>query len=213
MATATASPAESDPTLKTGAISFISNVVIGVASTAPGYSLAATLGYITAVVGFQAPAIMIVAFLPMLCIALAYNYMNRADPDCGTTFSWVTKAMGPRSGWIGGWAIIVADIIVMANLAQIAGLYSFQLFGKDDPSTFWVTVIGVFWIIIMTWICFRGIELSARMQQFLLGAEFLTLLIFAVVALYKVYAHNPKGSHHIEASWFSPVRDRLDARR
>ncbi len=86
------------PGLKLGAISFLSNVVIGVASTAPGYSLAATLGFVTAVVGFQAPAIMIVAFLPMLCIALAYNYMNRADPDCGTTFSWVTKAMGPALG-------------------------------------------------------------------------------------------------------------------
>ena len=35
----------------------------------------------------------------------------------------MTRAMGPYAGWIGGWAIIVADIIVMANLAQIAGLY------------------------------------------------------------------------------------------
>ena len=60
--------------------------------------------------------------------------MNRADPDCGTTFSWVTKAMGPSAGWIGGWAIIVADVIVMANLAQIAGLYTFLLFGSDDAA-------------------------------------------------------------------------------
>src|SRR5690348_12855056 len=149
MATVTAPPAAGDePTLKLGAISFISNVVIGVASTAPGYSLAATLGFVTAVVGFHAPAIMIVAFLPMLCIALAYNYLNRADPDCGTTFSWVTRAMGPRPGWMGGWAIIVADVIVMANLSQIAGLYSFQLFGNNDPSTFWVTFVGVWWIIV-----------------------------------------------------------------
>ena len=71
------------------------------------------------------------AFLPMLFIASAYYYMNRADPDCGTTFSWVTRAMGPWAGWMGGWAIVVADIIVMANLAQIAGLYSFLLVGWD----------------------------------------------------------------------------------
>ena len=176
------------PGLKLGAISFLSNMVIGVASTAPGYSLAATLGFVTAVVGFHAPAIMIVAFLPMLCIALAYNYMNRADPDCGTTFSWMTKAMGPRSGWMGGWAIIVADVIVMANLSQIAGLYTFQLFGNGNPTTFWVTFIGVAWIVVMTWICWRGIELSARLQQFLLGAEFITLMLFAIVALVKVYS-------------------------
>ena len=121
--------------LKTNAISFISNVVIGVASTAPGYSLAATLGFVTATVGvgFASPAIMLVAFIPMLCIALAYNYMNRADPDCGTTFSWVTRAMGPSLGWLGGWAIVVADVIVMANLAQIAGIYSFYLMYVGVP--------------------------------------------------------------------------------
>jgi amino acid transporter len=197
-------PARAPASLKANAITFVSNVVIGVASTAPGYSLAATLGLITAVVAFQAPAIMIVAFLPMLCIALAYNYMNRADPDCGTTFSWVTKAMGPRLGWMGGWGIIAADIIVMANLAQIAGLYSFQLFGNDSPTTFDVTLVGVAWIAVMTWICFRGIELSARIQQVLLAAEIATLSLFAVVALVKVYSQSPPGSVHPQASWFSP---------
>ena len=102
-------------------------MVIGVASTAPGYSLAAVLTLVVAAVGLQSPAVLILAFVPMLFIAASYYYMNRADPDCGTTFSWVTRAMGPWAGWIGGWAIIVADIIVMANLAQIAGLYGFLL--------------------------------------------------------------------------------------
>jgi amino acid transporter len=92
-----------------------------VSSTAPGYSLAASLGLVVAAVGVQAPAIMLLAFLPMLFIAASYYYMNRADPDAGTTFSWVTRAMGPWLGWLGGWAIIVADVIVMANLSQIAG--------------------------------------------------------------------------------------------
>ena len=67
--------APGDKGLKTGAIGYISNVVIGVASTAPGYSLAATLGFIVAVpgVGLSAPAVLLVSFLPMLCIAFAYN--------------------------------------------------------------------------------------------------------------------------------------------
>src|SRR4051794_16494648 len=74
--------------LKQDALGFVSSVVIGVASTAPGYSLAASLGLVVAItgVGLQAPAIFLVAFVPMLLIASAYYYMNRADPDCGTTF-------------------------------------------------------------------------------------------------------------------------------
>jgi amino acid transporter len=195
-----------DKGLKKNAISYLSNVVIGVASTAPGYSLAATLGFVVAAVGFQSPAALWVAFIPMLFVATAYLYLNRADPDCGTTFAWVTKAMGPWAGWIGGWAIIVADIIVMANLAQIAGLYSFLLFDSGaTPSTFAVTTIGVTWIIVMTAICTIGIELSARMQQFLLGAEVITLALFAVVALVKVYAGSA-GPNAVDPSlsWFSP---------
>ena len=39
----------------------------------------------------------------------------------------------------------------------------------------------------MTWICYIGIELSARTQVVLLGAELLALVVFSVVALWKVY--------------------------
>src|SRR3954466_15479141 len=86
---------EGDKGLKTGALGYLSNLVIGVASTAPGYSLAATLGFVVAVqgVGFHAPAVLLVSFIPMLLIAAAYYYMNRADPDCGTSVTWVTRAM------------------------------------------------------------------------------------------------------------------------
>src|ERR671929_2011826 len=143
--------------LKSGAIGFASNVVIGVASTAPGYSLAATLGFIVAVpgVGLSAPAVLLVSFIPMLCIAFGYRYMNRADPDCGTTFAWVTRAMGPHLGWLSGWAIVAADIIVMASLAQIAGIYTFLLFGWQSAadSAWAVTAAGCAWIVLMTWIC------------------------------------------------------------
>ena len=196
-----------DKGLKKDALGFVSSVVIGVASTAPGYSLAAVLTLVVAAVGLQAPAVLILAFLPMLFIAASYYYMNRADPDCGTTFSWVTRAMGPWAGWIGGWAIVVADIIVMANLAQIAGLYGFLLVGWDAAadSVFAVTLVGVLWIAVMTAICVIGIELSARTQVGLLGAEVITLALFAIVALYKVYSGDAlDGSLKPELSWFSP---------
>jgi amino acid transporter len=203
--------------LKTGALGFVSNVVIGVASTAPGYSLAASLGFVVAVagIGLHAPAILLAAFVPMLLIAASYYYMNRADPDCGTTFSWVTKAMGPWAGWLGGWAIIVADIIVMANLAQIAGLYSFRLFDWDSAanSTAAVTAVGVVWIAVMTAICVIGIELSARTQVGLLGAELITLAVFAVVALVKVAAGDA-GPNSVDPSisWINPFAvDSFDA--
>jgi amino acid transporter len=196
-----------DKGLKKNAIGFVSSVVIGVASTAPGYSLAATLGFVAAAVAFQAPAILLISFVPMFLVAAGYYYMNKADPDCGTSFSWVTKAMGPQLGWIAGWTIVVADIIVMANLAQIAGIYTFELFGMTGAaeSTAAVTAVGVFWIVIMTSIVVIGIELSARTQVGLLAAEVVTLALFAIVALFKVYTGDA-GIHAVHPSleWINP---------
>jgi amino acid transporter len=200
-------PSSGDKGLKKNAIGFASSVVIGVASTAPGYSLAATLGFIAAAVALQSPAILLISFIPMFLVATGYYYMNKADPDCGTSFSWVTKAMGPQLGWITGWTIVVADVIVMANLAQIAGLYSFLLVGWDSAaaSTAAVTAVGVAWIALMTVIVLIGIELSARTQIGLLTAEIVTLAAFAVVALVKVYT----GDAHPDSldpslSWLNP---------
>jgi amino acid transporter len=195
--------------LKTGAIGYLSNLVISTASVAPAYSLAATLGFVVAVngVGLAAPAVMIVAFIPMLLIAAGYYYMNRADPDCGTSFTWVTKAMGPRLGWLTGWAIVVADIVVMATLAYIAGVYTFLLFGLDAAAAnlLDVSIIAAVWIAVMTWICYVGIELSARIQYVLLTIEIITLGLFAIVALAKVYAGTGgAASVHVSADWFNP---------
>ena len=194
--------------LKTGALGFVSSVVIGVASTAPGYSLAATLGFVTVIagIGYQAPIVIALAFVPTYLIALAFKYMNQAEPDCGTTFTWAGRAFGPITGWIGGWGVIYADVLVMASLAQIAGIYTFLLFGADGAaaSTFWVGVVGVIWILVMSWICYVGVELSARTQYFLLAAEILALAIFAAVALVRVYTGDPFGSVHPSLSWLNP---------
>jgi amino acid transporter len=158
--------------LKSNALGYISNLVIAIASTAPAYSLAATLGFIVAVggIGVHAPAVLIVSFIPILFVSVGYRFLNLADPDAGTTFAWVAKAFGPQLGWINGWAIFLADIIVMASLAAIASNYSFLLFrSAGAPSNFWLIVGAVVWIAVMTWICYRGIELSARIQTILLG--------------------------------------------
>ena len=194
--------------LKAGAIGYMSNVVIAVASTAPAYSLATTLGFVVAVGGMttHAPAVLLVSFVPILFISAAYRYLNLADPDAGTTFAWTTRALGPIVGWINGWAIVLADVIVMASLADIASVYTFDLVGwtSASHSTAAIAIGCVVWIALMTWICYRGIELSARIQMLLLSLEVVVLVIFAVVALVNVYSGHLHGSIEPQASWFNP---------
>ena len=193
--------------LKAGALGLASATVVGVASTAPAYSIAASLGFVTFYVGFKAPAIMWIAFIPMGCIAAAFFYLNRADPDCGTNFAWVTRSMGPRTGWLGGWSSLMADLIIMPSLALIAAKYTYLLFGFDGLANndWWNLALGIVFIMGMTWICVVGIELSARTQMALLLIELGILLLFCVWALVKVYAGNIPGSVTPSISWLTPT--------
>src|SRR5499427_6667076 len=197
--------------LKPGALGLMSSVVMGVASTAPAYSLAATLFFVVAAIGLRSALVAVLAFVPILLCAIGFSELNKANPDCGTTFIWAARAFGPRVGWAGGWGVVAADVLVMASLAQVAGQYLFFFIQGPDSaiggnaSGGWVLLVGIFWIVAMTYVCYRGIEVSANFQKALLSVEITMLLVMSVTALVRVYSsHPPAGSLHATFSWLSP---------
>ncbi len=201
------SPAEKG--LKSGALGLISTTIVATASVAPAYSIAATLVFVVGFAGVQSPAVAVLAFVPMLLTSIGYSELNKADPDCGTTFTWAARTFGPITGWAGGWAIVAADVLVMASLAQVAGQYGFLLFNAtsigSNPTSGWVLLVGVLWIVAMTYICYRGIEVSANFQKILLGIELVMLAVLSVTALVKVgTGHAPPGHLTPSLSWLNP---------
>ena len=76
MSTAAPPSTMADKGLKGGSLGLVAVIVIGVASTAPGYSLAAGIGGITAKAGVHSPFIMLFAFVPMACIAASFYYLK-----------------------------------------------------------------------------------------------------------------------------------------
>src|ERR1043165_484049 len=200
-----------DKGLKSGALGLVSTTIIATASVAPAYSIAATLVFVVGVVGLQAPLVSVLAFVPMLLASIGYSELNKADPDCGTTFTWATRAFGPRTGWAGGWGIIAPAVLVMASLAQVAGQYGFLLFNAQgigtNPTSGWVLLVGVLWIVVMTYICYRGIEVSANFQKALLGIELVMLAVLSVTALVKVGGGTaPPGHLTPSFDWLNPFK-------
>ena len=191
--------------LAAGTLGLWGSTVIGLASTAPVYSLVATLGFVVLAVGAQAPIAFIIAFVPMLLIAFAYRELNNAVPDCGTTFTWGTKAFGPWVGWMGGWGVAVAGMVVLANLAQIASVYFWSLIGQDLANNDWrVVVVAVVFIAAMTWVSWRGVEIGERIQNILLGIQYLALGIFIVTALWQFFAGTAPNPTPFDMEWLNP---------
>ena len=195
------------PRLEPNAIGFREALAVGLASTAPAYSLAAVIGTVTVIVGFQAPGAMLASFVPMFLIAGAFFYMNRADQDAGTTFSWVTRTMGPWLGWLGGWAVCTTGILVVGSLADVGARYTYELVGWESAaaSKSAVMALAVAYIVVMTAICIIGTELTGAIQDVLIVLQVGALLLFAGAALYKVYDGTaPAASTKPELDWFSP---------
>jgi amino acid transporter len=198
--------------LKKDAIGFWDGLSIGLASTAPAYSLAAVIGLIVAAVGLKAPGILLLSFVPMFFIAAAFLYMNRVDTDCGTTFSWVTRGMGPWFGWMGGWAICTTGILVIGSLADVSAYYTFDLLGLEQGngkplfrSEQAVAALAVLIIVVMTAICVIGTEISARLQRILTLGQVGILLLFAGAVFARlIFDKVPESSISPEPSWFSP---------
>ncbi|GHF09511.1 APC family permease [Pseudolysinimonas yzui] len=196
--------------LAKGQLGLFGSTVMGLASTAPVYSLVATLGFVIAEVGTQAPIAFILAFVPMFFIAFAYRELNRAIPDCGTTFTWSTKAFGPWIGWIGGWGVAVAGIIVLGNLAQIAGLYFWYLVGPllgleaFAEETWIVTLTGAIFLAAMVYVSYRGVEIGERLQNVLLGVQYLALVLFVVFVVVALANGTSVEATPVSAGWFNP---------
>ncbi|WP_181783849.1 APC family permease [Pseudonocardia pini] len=193
--------------LKQGAITFLDALVIGLASTSPAYSLAAVIGPVVALVGVYAPGVLLASFVPMLLIASAFYYLNKVDQDCGTTFSWVTRALGPWFGWIGGWAIAMTGVLVIGSLADVAVRFGLLTVGLDSwtENTALVVTLAAAVIVVMTAVCVLGTEISARFQNVLILAQVVSLLVFAGVALGRAIAgDSPLDAITPSFSWLNP---------
>ncbi|GAB3620005.1 APC family permease [Glutamicibacter endophyticus] len=195
--------------LTAGQIGLFTAIVIGVSTIAPSYVVASTLGPTAEAVGTHLPAIFIVGFIPMFLVALGYRELNRAMPDNGTTFTWVWRAFGPRAGWMGGWGMLAANIIVLSNLAGVAVdffyLFLGQAFGRPELADLatnpWINVATcLVFMLGATWISVRGLHAASIVQYLLVGLQVLVLLWFTFAAFAKA---GPAVEFSLE--WFNPM--------
>ena len=194
--------------LNEGTLGVVGSTIIGLSSTAPLYSLAATLGYVIVAVGAQAPLVFVVACIPMVFAAFAYQELNREAPDCGTTFVWGAKAFGPKTGWLGGWAVAVAGVMVMANVGEITGRYFWYLLGNEEFANDQTIVVitSVVFIALMTGISMLGVQIGDRMQMVLMVVQMGALLLFGVLALVNALNGSNPDSIAFDWNWFNPAQ-------
>jgi amino acid transporter len=199
--------------LKANTLNLFDSTIIATSSVAPAYTLAATAAVLVAAVGLASPAAILVGFFPVLFIALAYYYLNRMDPNCGASYSWVSRTLNPYIGWLSGWVQLAANVLFCAAAPILAGSYTLQLLNSLFPgqinadvaaNKYWVAGVGVVWLALVTFMVIRGIRITANFQWILVFIEYLIVLGFVVAALVKVITGNHPAATSLTSDWFNP---------
>ncbi|MGO1318805.1 MAG: APC family permease [Galactobacter sp.] len=203
-----------DKGLKSGAVGVLGLVVIGVSTIAPAYTLTAALGPTAAEVGTHLPAIFLAGFIPMLLTALGYRELNSRMPDAGTTFTWSTRAFGPWLGWMGGWGLIAATVIVLSNLAAVATDFFYIMLGQifSNPDIAALTdnrLINIVTTLVFlagaVWISYRGVQTTMVIQYVLVAFQVLVLLWFTIAAFVKFKTGDAFDPTTPSLEWFNPL--------
>ncbi|MEU5656345.1 APC family permease [Streptomyces sp. NPDC047737] len=195
-------------------VGLMGSAVLGISTVAPVYCLTSTLGSTAGEVGIQMPAVFLAGFLPMLLVAFAYRELNKAVPDCGTSFTWTVKAFGPRLGWMCGWGLVIATIIVLSNLAGVATSYFWLLAGEisgsgsvaalDDSKPVHILTCLLL-IAVATAISYRGMTATKGIQYTLVALQLVVLAVFVVMAVQKAGSGDfAATSTDFSWSWLNP---------
>ncbi|GAA4311798.1 hypothetical protein GCM10023086_32090 [Streptomyces venetus] len=186
----------------------VDGVALAASSTAATTSIAIGMGTTASIVGLQAPALLLLAFLPVLGIATAYARLNRSEPNCGNGYVWVGKSLGPWPGFLTGWVTVVGSVVfcaytsaimgsVVLILANRTGLHTLAGIRLDPSSTGVTTAVGLVILLALTALTVTGMRATTRFQFALLVFEYTVLLGFCGWALVT-------GHHAFSLSWFNP---------
>jgi amino acid transporter len=179
------------------------SVVMGVAGTAPAFSLAATTATLIAAVGILSAGTLLYCGLIMFGVTFAFMHLNRVIASAGASYSWVGQVFGPAAGFIAGWSLLVASAVFMVSGTTPAATATLLLISPEraaDPAT--IAIVAALWLCAVGIVVVKGIKPTSYTQVVMTVIEVGVLVVLIGAALIQ-YAKNPV--HPVSWRWFSPA--------
>ena len=194
------SPQSHEHKLAPNVLGLFESAVMGVAGSAPAYSIAASTALLVGAVGLAGPAALLYCGIAMFGIVFAFNYLGRTESNSGATYAWVRRGLHPALGYIAGWSLLMCSSIFMVAATLPAGSSFLGLFSeKLSNSKGWVTLFGTFFFLLMVAAVAFGVTITAKVQVIMSTIEVGLLALFAILAIF----HGTKV-HTFSWHWFSP---------
>jgi amino acid transporter len=188
--------------LAKGALGTFESAVMGIAGTAPAFSVAVTTAAIVASVGVLSVGSILYCGLVMFGIMLAFIHLSKITPHAGAAYAWVGHVFGEKWGFFTGWGLLVASVFFMVSATIPAATSTLALIAPDlVDSTVWVALTAALWLTLVTLVVTRGIKHASYAQVVLTGIE--TAVIFSLI-IGAFIQYGGKPAHPPSIIWFSP---------
>jgi amino acid transporter len=159
-------------------------IIMGLSSSGPAQTLAVSLAGLVAVSGYSGVVPILICFVPMMGIAIAYQRLNRWDQSSGATYTWVAKVFHPYLGFLSGWMILLYYTLGTTTLTIPAGVYTLDLLAPSFVDNHWaIFLAGAAWNLLITALAIAGLKVVARFEWVIVVFQYAVLLIVAAVAL------------------------------
>jgi amino acid transporter len=161
----------------TAKLSLASVVMFGVAYMSPAIVML-TFGVIASSSAGATPAAYILATLAMSLTAFSYGKMSRIFPASGSAYTYARKMIGPRVGFLVGWAILL-DYFFLPMVAWL--IQSVYLNAQFPAVPVWV------WLLInvlaTTVVNVLGIVLADRVNKTLMTLTMVGIAAFVIMCV------------------------------
>ena len=188
--------------LRANALSVVEALVMGVAGSAPGFSIAVTLAALLTSAGTLAPGALIIFALPMIGIALAYKGLDARMASAGAAFEWTGRIFNRTLGYFSGWALLIASTVFMVTGAVPLGAATLSFL--PDPalaqSVPLTTLVGAIWFVVIGVVLITGISLTSRVQMVISSIELIILTVVVGAAFFHALRHG--AVNPASWSWF-----------
>lgn len=191
--------------LEPDAIGLVQSTVLSVASSAPTASMTISIGVLLVAAAYGGAITILIVVLPMLAIAYSYSRLNRWDPNCGASYVWVGRSMGPYLGFMIGWVVLAATIYGDIASALPVGPAFLSLVGLNPSNQIGTGLAATALCGAVILIAVLGIVVSARFQVGIFAVEYAILIVFMVIGLWKTFVTHPAGFVHPSLGWLSPT--------
>lgn len=187
--------------LKAGSLSLIESLVMGVAGSAPAFTIAVTTAALLGTVGTLSPGALIIFAVPMLGIAIAYKALNKRSVNAGAAYQWTSEAFGRLFGYFSGWALLVASLVFMVTGSLPIATSTLDFIDPNLAGNVALTAgVATVWFLIIATVLIKGIEITSKVQLILSSIELAILVLVLIAAL--VHGDTAGLANPFSWSWF-----------